>query len=137
VEPIVIEMEVTAYTDAQPGYFVSLEVANRLGVTILHLDSRLVNVEFVTTATRRIRYVIQDARLAQGEYTVNAFLCNSWGIIDRFERAVDFSIAPLLPYPASRNDCARYALVYPQFTVEEITAASASSASVAAAEVVA
>jgi lipopolysaccharide transport system ATP-binding protein len=133
VDPIVIEMDVTAYSDRQPGYFVSLEIGNRLGLTILHLDSRLVNVEFLTTPTRRIRYVIEGARLAQGDYTVNAYLCNSWGIIDRFERAVDFTIAPLLPYPASRNDCARYAMIYPQFTVEEVVTAPTAAAQVAAA----
>jgi lipopolysaccharide transport system ATP-binding protein len=122
-DTMTLEMDVTAFSDKQPGYFISLEVVNPLGLTVLHLDSRLLNVEFTGTHNRRIRFVIEEGRLAQGDYAVHAYLCSARGVIDSFERAVDFTIAPLLPYPASRSDCARNALVYPKFTVKEITAA--------------
>jgi lipopolysaccharide transport system ATP-binding protein len=120
VDPISIEMDVTAFADTQPTYFISLEVVNPMGITVLHLDSRLLNMEFATSPRRTIRFGIRDARLAQGDYTVHAYLCSARGIIDRFERAADFTVAPLLPYPASRADCARNAIIYPRFTVEEV-----------------
>jgi len=125
LDTITLDMEVTAFAGTQPNYFISLEIANALGLTVLHLDSRLLNVEFAAASRRRIRFEIREPRLAQGDYVIHAFMCSARGIIDRFERAADFTIAPLLPYPASRSDCARSAIVYPQFSVTEVDSETA------------
>jgi lipopolysaccharide transport system ATP-binding protein len=120
-DAITLEMEVTAYSQAHPKYFVSIEILSPLGMTVLHLDSRLMNMEFPTSSRRTIRYTIRDARLAQGDYKVNAFLGTPGCMIDRFEGALDFGIAPLLPYPAGRSDCASKAMVYPLLEIEDMT----------------
>jgi lipopolysaccharide transport system ATP-binding protein len=131
LDTIEIDMEVTEITSSQPGYFISLEVVNALGLTVLHLDSRLLNAEFSAAPKRGIRFSVRQPRLAQGDYTIHAYLCTPRGIIDRLERAGDFTIAPLLPYPASRSDCVRHAMVYPEFAVEESPAAATPSRVVA------
>jgi lipopolysaccharide transport system ATP-binding protein len=120
-DEIVVEMEVTDLTQTQPSYFVSLEVATATGLTVLHLDSRLLNMEFAPTPTRRLRFTIGDARLAKGDYTINAYLCGSSGIIDVFERASEFTISPLMPYPAIRGDCVGKAMVYPRLNIEDLS----------------
>ena len=120
VDDIVLDLETTTYRDVFPSCFISFRVVNHMGLTVLHLDSRVLNVEFGPAAKRRIRCRIASPRLAQGEYTIDAFLCHAAGVIDRYERAATFCIAPLLPYPASHGDCVNHALVYADFSIEEI-----------------
>ncbi len=119
LDDIRIETEVVANNNDAPKHFVSLQILNGLGVPILHLDSRLLNMEFLPAPLRKLQFNINETRLAQGDYRVDAFLCDAGGIIDRYENALEFTVAPILPYPSRRNDCVGYALVYPQFSIEE------------------
>ncbi len=123
LDDICFEAEITAMPDqpkeAAPTYAVSLHVVNALGLTILHLDSRLLGLEFAHAPMRDLRFHILETRLAQGDYRVDAFLFQAGGIIDRWEGAWEFSIGPLLPYPARRSDCASNALVYPRFSIDD------------------
>jgi hypothetical protein len=112
------DLSVSRIRPDQQRYFISLEVVNSLGLPILHLDSRLQRPEFVAKDSERWRYTIRSSRLAQGDYRVHAFLCSSGGIIDRFENAATITILPILPYPASRNDCVGNALIYPDFSID-------------------
>ena len=128
-DTIVVDVNTACRSDKHPTYWVSLEIANSMGITVLHLDSRLLNMEFPGVGERSIRFTIGDSRLAQGDYLVNAFLCTAQSITDRCEEAAEFTIAPILPYPGSRSDCAGRAMVYPRLTIEDLSAASAASES--------
>jgi lipopolysaccharide transport system ATP-binding protein len=128
IDDIHLKMEISAFYDTQPTYFISLEIVNPFGLTVLHLDSRLLNLEFSCSKQRTLRYMISAPRLAQGDYRVNAYLCSAAGIIDKYEGAAEFTISPLLPYPARRNDCVGNALVYPYFSIEEVPASTEHSA---------
>jgi len=119
-DTITLEAKVTAIKSLPMKYFVSVEVINGYGQVVLHLDSRLLNQEFACDRARTIRYEIQEPRLAQGQYRVSLFLCSASGVIDRFDRATEISIAPILPYPTSRGDAANLAMVYPAFTIEQV-----------------
>jgi lipopolysaccharide transport system ATP-binding protein len=119
-DDIVIDLDITTYRDAHPNMFVSFRIANGMGLGVLHLDSRVLNIEFGPAEKRTLRCRIKSPRLAQGEYTIDAFVCHTAGVIDRHERAVSFNIAPLLPYPASRGDCVSEALVYADFSIAEV-----------------
>ena len=128
-DPMTIECDVIPQNlpgKSRPGrYFISLEVVNPFGLTILHLDSRLLGIEFDSDAPRRIRYQLPCPRLAQGDYTINAFLCHTGGVADAYDSATRLNIAPILPYPAVRGDCADSALVYPEFSIEQAELAEA------------
>lgn len=128
-DDIAIDMEITGYRDAHPRYFVSLEVSNHLGLVVLHLDSRALDTEYRYQSRRRVRWRIREPRLAQGEYTINAYVCQPGGVIDRYELAAQITIAPILPYAASRGNCVEHAIVYPDFSVEEMDVASELAAS--------
>ncbi|MGA2232488.1 MAG: ABC transporter ATP-binding protein [Tepidisphaeraceae bacterium] len=128
-DPIAIDIDISAQTDKFPSYWISLEIANSMGITVLHLDSRLLNMEFPAVGQRTVRFTIRDARLAQGDYIVNAYLCTATTIADRFDEAMEFTIAPILPYPGSRNDCARRAIVYPRLQIEDLSAGPAATES--------
>lgn len=117
-EPIILDATVCQMVDHAPQYFVSMMVTNAHGLPVLHLDSRLMNVEFRPARERRIRLTIPESRLAQGEYHINAYICTAGGIVDVKERAVTFEITPILPYPATLN-CASSAVYYPEFDVVE------------------
>ena len=121
-DPIHIDAIIDEVRPGQPRYFVSFVVVNALGVPILHLDSRVLCMDFPATQRRRLRFVISSHRLAQGDYTINAFICTEGGVIDQFDRAAGFSIAPILPYPASRSDCVQMAVVYPDLSIETLDA---------------
>lgn len=116
-DDIKIDLPVHMLRKTQPRYFISIEILNAHGLPVLHLDSRLLNRLFAAGRERTVRYQIRSPRLAQGDYRVNAYLCSSAGVIDRFEDAGRFSIMPVLPYPASRGDCASNALMYPEFAI--------------------
>lgn len=117
-DDIIIRMPVQIVTTQQPEFFLSVEILNAHGVTILHLDSRILDRVFTALSEQTVTYRIRSPRLAQGDYRVNIYLCNALGVIDSFEDAARFSVVPILPYPASRADCIANALVYPEFTVE-------------------
>jgi len=120
IEDIRIEATINTLRSGQPAYFISMEFVNQFGIPVFHLDSRLLNVEFDEQEERTVMYTIRNSRLAQGDYSVNIFICSVAGVIDRFERATEFCIAPVLPYPGSRNDICGNALVYPDFSIEVI-----------------
>ncbi len=113
-----VSMNVEVLRPGQPRYFISMEIVNAYGVPVLHLDSRLLNLEFPAETGRSIRYTISEPRLAQGDYRINLYLCSSGGMIDRYEQGAQFTISPLLPYPAMRADCVGHAMVYPEFNID-------------------
>jgi lipopolysaccharide transport system ATP-binding protein len=119
-DDIQLDLEITRLSNAQPNYFISLELQNAYGLPVLHLDSRLLNQEYDRTDLRRLRWTIRESRLAQGDYRMSAVICSSGGVIDRIEGAAEITIAPILPYPTRRNDCAWHAAYYPEFEIEEV-----------------
>jgi lipopolysaccharide transport system ATP-binding protein len=118
-DDIHLDMEITCFGNTQPRYFISLEIQNTYGLPVLHLDSRLLNLEFDRTDLRRLHLTIRETRLAQGDYRITGVICSSGGVIDRLEGGAEITIAPILPYPTRRNDCAGYAAYYPDFEIEE------------------
>ena len=75
--------------------------------------------EYDRTDLRRLRLTIRETRLAQGDYRITGVICSAGGVIDRLEGGAEITIAPILPYPTRRNDCAGYAAYYPDFEIEE------------------
>jgi len=118
-DDIHLDMEITCFGQTQPGYFISLEIQNTHGLPVLHLDSRLLNQEYTRTDQRRLHLTIRETRLAQGDYRITGVICSTGGVIDRLEGGAEITIAPILPYPTRRNDCAGYAAYYPDFEIEE------------------
>jgi len=118
-DDIHLDMEITCFGQTQPGYFISLEIQNTHGLPVLHLDSRLLNQEYTRTDLRRLHMTIRETRLAQGDYRITGVICSTGGVIDRLEGGAEITIAPILPYPTRRNDCASYAAYYPDFEIEE------------------
>ncbi len=120
-DDIHLEMEISSFSQEQPSYFISIEVYNSYGLPILHLDSRLLNQEYLLSAHRRLAMTIRGPRLAQGDYRISGVICSPGGIIDKLDGGAEISIAPILPYPGRRNDCANHATYYPDFEIEEKT----------------
>lgn len=135
-EDIQMDLEIVPLEFNQPQYFISMEIVNAYGTPVLHLDSRLLNLEFSGLKPHCLRWKIGESRLAQGDYQVNAFVCSAAGVVDRYERAASFTIAPILPYPASRNDCVNNAMVYPPFSIEEISAEDTHNSMLVSSEIV-
>ena len=119
-DDIHLNMEITCFRNTQPGYFISLEVQNAYGLPVLHLDSRLLNLEYDHSQCRHLHMTIQNTRLAQGDYRITGIICSNGGVIDRLEGGAEITIAPILPYPARRSDCAGNAAYYPKFEIEEV-----------------
>ena len=119
-DDIQLDMDITCLGETQPGYFISLEIQNAYGLPVLHLDSRLLNQEYTRTKFRQLRLTIRESRLAQGDYRIAGVICSSGGVIDRLEGGAEITIAPILPYPTRRNDCAGYAAYYPDFEIEDV-----------------
>jgi lipopolysaccharide transport system ATP-binding protein len=120
-DDIHLEMDITCFANTQPGYFISLEIQNSYGLPVLHLDSRLLNQEYKRSDFRHLHLTIRESRLAHGDYRVTGVICSSVGVIDRLEGGAEITIAPILPYPTRRSDCAGYAAYYPNFEIEEGT----------------
>ena len=43
-DDIHLEMEISCFKPTQPSYFISIEIQNTYGLPVLHLDSRLLNL---------------------------------------------------------------------------------------------
>lgn len=124
-DDIHLEMEISCLRNTQPGYFISIEVQNAYGLPVLHLDSRLLNQEYGRTDSRQLHMTIKNSRLAQGDYRISGIICSNGGIIDRMDGGAEITIAPILPYPTRRSDCASNAAYYPEFELEDTTGSEA------------
>jgi lipopolysaccharide transport system ATP-binding protein len=98
-EPKEFRFEVSpTRADAGPMYLSGVLI-NEDGVILTRLDSRL--TEFRPPGPRTVRgwLRIDGLWLLPGRYTLELHVCSMIGVIDLFERAVEFEISPVLPYP--------------------------------------
>ncbi len=84
-------------------YFVSCQLVNQYGVTILQCDSRLIEYWIDASDVYHGEFRLKTPWLKPGSYQVDVFVCSA-GILDRFEQACYLEVLPLLPYPAAGND---------------------------------
>ncbi|MGH1561900.1 ABC transporter ATP-binding protein [Mumia sp. DW29H23] len=106
VEPAeekVVEFTVGANPDFVGTYFVSAELKNSDGTTVLQCDSRLLNFWLDAKEDVRGTLRIGSPWLKPDSYTVDLFLCKN-GVIDAWEGACAFQVMPILPYPEATSD---------------------------------
>ena len=82
--------------------FVSCQLVNDMGSTLLQCDSRMVEHWLNPADEMHGQITIKTPWLKPGNYRMDMFICSE-GIIDWFEDACRFEVIPLLPYPASGN----------------------------------
>lgn len=100
-------------------FFISVEVIDIQGRVVLHLDSRALGSQWSAGRYQRLRLTVRAPRLAAGRYFVNLYACTIGGILDRYEQAVAFEVAPEVPYPAGRPQIMSNAVYYPDFDFKE------------------
>jgi lipopolysaccharide transport system ATP-binding protein len=106
-EPKVVRYRVERKKQFSGRYFVSCQVVNEIGATILQCDSRMVEHWIDGDDAHDGELIIRTPWLKPGTYRVDLFVCSA-GIIDRFESAVTLVVIPLLPYPAAANSEATF-----------------------------
>jgi lipopolysaccharide transport system ATP-binding protein len=100
---------------AGPAYL-SAHIVNDQGTVLTQCDSRLVGVWLSGDAPAGGRFRIDGLWLKPGRYSLDLYLCATGGIIDLFERAVEFEASPVLPYPQTASpECTASALVLANF----------------------
>ena len=96
--------------------YLSGQLVNEQGVTLSQFDSRLLGLWIPGPRPTQGRLRVAGLWLKPGRYTVDLFICTPMGIVDRVERAVEFDVSPVLPYPhAATPDSTASALVLGDF----------------------
>lgn len=110
-EPIACRFQASPATvDAGTAYLSGLLV-DAAGTTITQFDSRL-NGVWVSSGEASGELRIGGVWLKPGRYSLDLYLCTVNGIVDQFERAAQFDILPVLPYPhAATPDAVASAVV--------------------------
>jgi len=102
-------------------YFVSAHVVDEHGATLLQCDSRLAGVWIEAEDIYEGELEIRHPWLRPGRYTVNLYICAA-GIIDIYEPAIAFDVAPFLPYSYSAGaDATAHGIVLADFSYREVT----------------
>jgi lipopolysaccharide transport system ATP-binding protein len=101
---------------ASTAYLSGLLV-NDQGTVLTQFDSRLLGVWLAGTSPVCGNLRVDGIWLRPGRYSLDLYLCSQAGIIDIHERAAEFEVSPLLPYPQSVSpDATAGALVLTDFT---------------------
>jgi lipopolysaccharide transport system ATP-binding protein len=100
-EPKVFRFEAAPMRNGAGRAFLSAHVMNSQGTVIAQLDSRLLGTWLSGSQPIRGELRIDSPWLKPGRYGLDLFLCAPNGVIDLFERALEFEISPILPYPES------------------------------------
>lgn len=101
---------------AAPRSWISAHVVNELGATLVQCDSRLVDGWLAARPVQEGELAITTPWLKPGRYYLDAFIC-SGVIVDHFEKACTFEVAPTLPYPhAVSPDATAAGVVFAEFT---------------------
>jgi lipopolysaccharide transport system ATP-binding protein len=74
-------------------------LSDNQGRPLAQLDSRLVGQWLRTAAPTDGRLRIAGMWLKPGRYALDLYVCTAGGIVDWWERAVEFEVTPVLPYP--------------------------------------
>jgi lipopolysaccharide transport system ATP-binding protein len=82
-------------------FYPSAHLISDSGVEIAQMDGRLVGCRIADAEQVVGELAIRGPWLKPGRYHVDLFLCSSHGVIDAFDRACEFTIAPVLPYPGT------------------------------------
>ena len=83
-------------------YYVSCQIVDPVGFTILQCDSRMVEHWIEPGERHEGTFTFRTPWLKPGSYRVDLFICSA-GILDTVEHACQIEVLPLLPYPAAGN----------------------------------
>lgn len=96
--------------------YLSGVLVNEEGTALTQFDSRLTGLWILGSGPAGGWLTIADPWLKPGRYSLDLYICTQYSIVDLFERAVDFEVSPLLPYPLSASpDATKSALVLADF----------------------
>jgi len=101
-EPKSVRFVIERFKPYEGTYWVACQIVNEQGVIILQCDSSAIG-HYVKSGSRyEGTFTFRTPWLKPGDYWVDFFICAN-GVIDRFERAVQIHVIPLLPYRGSGN----------------------------------
>jgi lipopolysaccharide transport system ATP-binding protein len=105
-EPLECEFALApAHPEAGAAYL-SAHLVNELGAVIAQCDSRLVGYWMNGPGPVQGRFRVDDLWLKPGRYSIDFFVCTSGEIVDAYERACEFEVSPVLPYPCAASPSA-------------------------------
>jgi lipopolysaccharide transport system ATP-binding protein len=97
--------------------YLSGMLINEEGMVLTQFDSRLVGQWLTGSRPVSGRLRVDAMWLKPGHYTLDLFIYTQSDLIDQFERAADFEVAPVLPYTQyATPDATELALVLANFT---------------------
>ena len=120
-DDLVIDLELgegAQPTDFHEKVFISVEISDGSGQTIIHLDSRALAKVWDSSEGHRQTITVTRPRLAPGRYYINLFACGFSGILDRFEKAAVFDTADEVPYPDGRPAIVANSMFHPDFDIK-------------------
>lgn len=102
----------------EPGtVHISAHVVDGSGTTLSQCDSRLVGLTVGGTAPRRLLFRLTDYWLKPGRYSLDVFICSPSGFVDHVERACEFWVSDVLPYPHTASpDATASGLVFANYS---------------------
>jgi lipopolysaccharide transport system ATP-binding protein len=103
-------------------YFISCQIVDPLGFTILQCDSRMTEHWIEPTDRYDGEFTFRTPWLKPGSYRVDFFVCSA-GVLDFLEHACQIEVLPLLPYPAAGNtEAISNGVVFADFAYSKATA---------------
>jgi lipopolysaccharide transport system ATP-binding protein len=116
-EPKGITFEIQRQRRAAGTMWLSANIINSAGVTVMQCDSRLVGKLIRDCERYAGHFAFTTPWLKPGEYRVDLFICGGDRVIDSWENACSIIISPLFPYAHSvSTDGISEGLVFADFS---------------------
>jgi lipopolysaccharide transport system ATP-binding protein len=100
-EPLEFTFQASPTHEGAGAAYLSGLLVNEQGTVLTQFDSRLVNVWLSGSKPVDGRLRVDGVWLRPGRYSLDLYLCSQSGILDIHERAAEFEVSPVLPYPHS------------------------------------
>jgi lipopolysaccharide transport system ATP-binding protein len=98
-ESVICRFQASPARGASGAAYLSGLLVDHNGMTISQFDSRLTGVWLTGDRPVSGELRVGGVWLKPGRYSLDLYLCTTGGILDIYERAAQFDVQPVLPYP--------------------------------------
>lgn len=96
---------------------ISAHVVDAGGITLVQCDSRLVGLTLGGSTPHELEFRLRECWLKPGRYSLDVNVCSPSGFVDHVERACEFHVTELLPYPHTATaDATASGIIFTNFS---------------------